>query len=40
MLNKMILCFKENRIKKMEEFTLSLKDFTGLEHLELNLNSN
>ncbi len=40
MLNKMILSFGGNKIEKMEEFALSLKDFTRLEHLELNLNSN
>ncbi len=39
-LNKMILDFRYNKIEKMEEFELSIKDFTRLEHLEINLSSN
>jgi hypothetical protein len=36
----MILRFEGNKIEKMEEFALSLKDFTRLENLELHLNMN
>jgi hypothetical protein len=36
----MILDFEENKIEKMDEFTVSLKDFIKLENLELNLNNN
>ncbi len=39
-MNKMILNFGVNKIEKIEEFALSLKDFTRLEHLELSLNNN
>ncbi len=40
MMNKMILDFEGNKIEKIEEFTLSLKNFTRLENIELNLNNN
>ncbi len=40
MINKMILYFEENKIEKMEDFALSLKDFTRLENLELYINNN
>ncbi len=39
-MNKMILNFEQNKIEKIEEFALSLKDFTRLEHLELLLTNN
>jgi hypothetical protein len=40
LINKMILNFEQNKIEKIEEFALSLKDFTRLENLELRLNRN
>ena len=36
----MILKFKENKIENIEEFIVSLKDFSKLERLELYLNMN
>jgi hypothetical protein len=38
--NVMILNFEENKIEKIEEFLLSLKDFNRLEILKLYLNNN
>ena len=36
----MTLWFSENKIDKIEEFAVALKDFNKLEKLELDLNNN
>ena len=36
----MNLGFEENKIDKMEEFAIALKDFNKLEKLELDLSKN
>jgi hypothetical protein len=40
MIKCMTLDFGENKIEKIEEFALSLKEFNKLEYLELHLNNN
>jgi hypothetical protein len=39
-ITKMILYFGFNKIEKIDEFAVSLKDFTRLEILELHLQNN
>ncbi len=39
MVNEMILNFERNKIDNIDEFALSLKDFSRLENLELHFSN-